>query len=162
MVFFTRIPLPFKYEESRGLCMTAITYLSAAAESVGDILGGAGMTILTGVVVVFGVLILLTAIFVLFGKVMVALKGKPKDGPAPDKPAPAKPAAVSAVKPAAPVSSAGDSEEIIAVISAAVAAMSAADGTTYAVRSIRRADGRSRSERPVWAAAGLLDNVRPF
>lgn len=43
--------------------------LMTLAESVGQMMGDAGMTILIGLVVVFSVLILLTFIFWLFGKV---------------------------------------------------------------------------------------------
>ncbi len=53
----------------------------------------------------------------------------------------------------------GIPDEVVAVIAAAVAAMS--DGTTqYAIRRIRPAS--ARATRSVWAAAGLADNTRPF
>ncbi len=56
------------------------------------------------------------------------------------------------------------SEEVLAVISAAVAAM-APEGTHYAVRTVSRsASGsqRAHGSRPVWAAAGLAESTRPF
>ena len=52
--------------------------------SLGERFADAGMTVLTGLVVVFSVLILLTFIFYLFGKVVGRPKG-PKPAPAPEK-----------------------------------------------------------------------------
>ena len=57
----------------------------------------------------------------------------------------------------APVVSGGVSDEVVAVIAAAVAAM-APEGNRYAVRRVSRV----RGERPVWAAAGIAENTRPF
>lgn len=51
----------------------------------------------------------------------------------------------------------GVSDEIVAVIAAAVASM-APEGKQYRVKSVSRV----RSQRPVWAAAGLAENTRPF
>lgn len=65
-----------------------------------------------------------------------------------------------AVAPAKTVSSAvpgGVSDEIVAVIAASVAAM-APEGKQYRIKSVSRV----RSQRPVWAAAGLAENTRPF
>lgn len=131
--------------------------LNAAADA-GEILGGAGMTILIGLVVVFAVLILLTFIFWLFGKVMSGV-GKKETPPPETKSAPKAAATAPAPIPAAPVPavSEGISEEVVAVIAAAVAAM-APEGKRYTVRSVSRV----RTERPVWAAAGLMENTRPF
>lgn len=92
------------------------------AETVGERFAGAGMTVLIGLVVVFSVLILLTFIFFLFGKVVG--RGKtPKKPSAPVKKAePAvQPAAVPRTVPA-PVVEDGISEEVVAVIAAAVSA----------------------------------------
>ena len=59
--------------------------------SLGERFADAGMTVLIGLVVVFSVLILLTFIFYLFGKVVGRPKG-PKPAPAPEKkPEPASP-----------------------------------------------------------------------
>lgn len=131
-----------------------------AARDAGEVLGTAGMTVLIGLVVVFSALILLTFIFWLFGKVMSGA-GSRKASPPPSGsvPKPAAPAPVPAVVPAAPapVVSDGVSEEVVAVIAAAVAAM-APEGKRYAVRSVSRV----RGERPVWAAAGLMESTRPF
>ncbi|MCI8320808.1 MAG: hypothetical protein HFH02_07005 [Dorea sp.] len=146
--------------------MTALTFLSAAAsaepkESMGDVLSGAGMTILTGIVVVFGVLVLLTAVFILFGKIMVALKGGKKTPPVAAPVPVAKPAAPAA-KPVEISTPEESTTELIAVISAAVAAMAAKDGSAYQIRSVRRSGDRSSGARPIWATAGLMDSVSPF
>lgn len=75
-----------------------------------------------------------------------------KSAPA-KKTAPAKPAAASAA--------AGEDEEVIAVIMAAIAAMGAAEGKQYALRSVRQVT-RGGSGRSVWAQAGIMDATRPF
>lgn len=51
----------------------------------------------------------------------------------------------------------GISDEVIAVIAAAVASM-APEGTKYTVKSVKWI----RAQRPVWAAAGLAESTRPF
>lgn len=113
-----------------------------------------GMTVLIGLVVVFAVLLLLTFLFWLFGKVA---GGSEKSKAAPASPVARQP--VVSAAPTAPVVSDGVSDEVVAVIAAAVAAMS--DGETrYAIRRIRPAG--TKGTRPAWAAAGLLDNTRPF
>ncbi len=142
----------------------AMRFLAAEAaatsqkESVGEIMGGAGMTILTGLVVVFAVLILLTFIFYLFGKV-AGRGGKTSSNAAVSAPSPASTQAVPPAPKAAraPVVEDGISDEVVAVIAAAVAAMSEG-GRQYSLCSVSRV----RGQRPVWAAAGLAENTRPF
>ncbi len=127
------------------------TVLRAAA--AGDVLGDAGMTVLIGLLVVFAALIVLTLIFMLFGRAVYREKKAPsvsENRPAP-KPAPAPAAAPS------PIVEQGVSEEVVAAIAAAIAAM-APEGKRYAIRRVSRA----RGERPVWATAGLLEQTRPF
>ena len=112
----------------------------------------AGMVLLIGLVVVFSVLIVLTFVFWLFGKV-VGNQGATTAAPAPKTPV-AKPMATAP----APQTD-GVPDEVVAVIAAAIAAMS--DGTTqYAIRRIRPAT--TAHARPVWAAAGIAENTRPF
>ena len=125
--------------------------------TVGESMANAGQTILIGLVVVFAVLILLTLIFYLFGRIMdrkggnVPVKAEPAV-----KTVPVPPAAPAKMAPA-PVASADD-DEVIAVIAAAVAAMGASEGKRYAVRKVTRV----RGERPAWAMAGLTESTRPF
>lgn len=114
-----------------------------------NLLGNAGMTVLIGLVVVFGVLLVLTFVFWLFGKVAGAGASQARTAPK----------AAPKVASPTPVVEDGVPEEVVAVIAAAVAAMS--DGSTrYAVRRISPA--RSQGTRPVWAAAGIAENTQPF
>lgn len=114
--------------------------ITSANETAGMILGDAGLTILTGFVVVFAMLLLLTGVFKLFGVIMSAIS---KDQPEPAGNAPSAPkAAAPIVGNTAPVTTEpeiqnGIPEETVAAISAAVAAV-APEGTQYAVRGIRR------------------------
>ena len=119
--------------------------------------------ILTGFVVVFAVLLLLIFIIKIYsailGKVQSTGKktGKNKTTEEPSTPAPA----VSAVQNPAAAASAetqdGIPEEIIAVISAAVAAMYGNDKKVR-IKSVKK----SGSRRTAWANAGVLENTRPF
>lgn len=114
-------------------------------------------TTLTGLVVVFLTLLLLTFVISIFGKVVGGLSQKPKTkAPAP-APSPA-PASVPTVElePMAEEASYEDDDELIAVISAAVYAYGEASGKKYAVRAVRPS-GRNN-----WSAAGLAENTRPF
>ncbi|MCI8496709.1 MAG: OadG family protein [Clostridiales bacterium] len=112
--------------------------------------------ILTGLLVVFSVLILLTCLIWLFGKIVTAITGGSKKKSEPVK-ATDSPVASKAAVQSAPANS-GISNEILAVIAAAVASLSDETGRQYAVRGVKRAS----SGRPVWSAAGLLENTRPF
>lgn len=126
--------------------------MTATLAKTSELLGNAGMTVLIGVVVVFAVLLILTFVFWLFGKVAGAGANAATEA----KPAPK---AVPAPAAPAPVVEDGIPEEVVAVIAAAVAAMS--DGNTrFAVRRISAS--RPSGMRPVWAAAGLAENTRPF
>ncbi len=116
------------------------------SRDAGAILSDAGLTIATGVVVVFGVLLLLTGVFKVFGMIMSSAEKGEKSAPVAAAPASA-PAAAPAVAPmvgntaqvrTAPEIQNGIPEETVAVISAAVASMAPA-GSLYAVRGIRKA-----------------------
>ncbi len=147
----------------------------------------AGAVIITGLVVVFSALVGLSVIVWLIGKLFTSTglgsPKKPAQPPAAPKPAaPAAPkaapqqAAAPAPAPAAPAAPApaptmviqpiveeGIGDDIVAVISAAVASMfggesgqPAAEGG-FVLRSIRRA-----RERTSWAQAGMMQNTQPF
>lgn len=133
--------------------------MTTAAMNVSNVMGDAGMTVLIGLVVVFGMLLLLTGIFKMFGLVGGVLSGKPAEPKAvKTAPAPAaKPAAPAKPASKAPVVQPGISDEVVAAIAAAVAMMSV-DGKTYAVRRISRVSGG----RSAWAAAGVAENTRSF
>ena len=118
--------------------------------------------VITGLVVVFLGLILLIAFISIIGTIFRKLNQKPKAPAKSNAPAAAKPVpkAVSVPQPAA-ASSGTDDDEIIAVISAAVAMMSAADGKNYRVRSVKAASSKG-SIGNAWALAGLRESTDPF
>lgn len=110
---------------------------------------------ITGLAVVFLGLIIL--VLFLKGMGLIFSNKKPKaQRPAaqPSKPQPLTTAPVSA-------QSAVDSDEVIAVIAAAVAALGETDQTSYRIRSIRPAQQRSDA-RAAWTAAARRDAVTPF
>ncbi len=119
-------------------------------------------TVVTGIVVVFLILVILVFILLIMGKIMTVGEKKAK------KKAEAEKAAAQAVPaqtaPAAVQSEPEEEydendEEIIAVISAAIAAYSEADGKQYKVVGIKK---REKAVRSGWSAAGISDNTRPF
>ncbi len=116
--------------------------------------------ILTGFVVVFAVLFFLILIIKIYSAIIVKLqdaafnkkKKKLKDNGEALIKKPSKP-----VSTPAPVVQDGIPEEVIAVISAAVASMY--DSPQKArIKSVKR----SASGRSAWANAGIADNTRPF
>ncbi|MBE6847365.1 MAG: hypothetical protein E7503_04440 [Ruminococcus sp.] len=141
--------------------LNILTLAAVSTEAVPEMTKSfiAAMTI-TGLAVVFLGLLILVVYLTLSGKLFVRLGiGQPKPKKAPAAPAP-KP--VAAPKPAVPAAVAGeDEDEIAAVIAAVVAAMSTADGTAYAVRSIKPVR-RVGSGRSAWAQAGMADLTAPF
>lgn len=120
-------------------------------------------TLVTGIVVVFLILILLVFILWALGKVL-NMKKKPRNTHAQ--------AAASVQTAPMPVVSEPrideydeeeeddeDDEEIIAVIAAAIAAYGEADGKQYRIASVKR---KEKSLRSNWSAAGINENTRPF
>ncbi|MBQ8010816.1 MAG: OadG family protein [Oscillospiraceae bacterium] len=126
-----------------------------------------GVTI-AGLGIVFACLVLLVLVIFLFGKIFEGINKKKADKQAAKVAASApkavpKPAAAPAASaPAASAPAASDDDEVIAVISAVIAAMSAADGTTYKVRSVKPAASNSLGGRTAWAMDGRRNNVMPF
>ena len=121
------------------------------------------VVLVTGRVVVFAVLILLTAIIKIYGTIVSKAQNKTaqaKPSKAAEKTAPKAPvtAAVPAAPAAAPAVEAGIPGEVVAAIAAAVVSVSEEEHKGYAVKSIKRTAG----SRPVWSMAGLMDNTRPF
>ncbi len=126
-----------------------------------------GVTI-AGLGIVFSCLVLLVLVIFLFGKIFEVINKKKADKQAAKvaanapKAVPKPAAAPSAPAPAASAPAASDDDEVIAVISAVIAAMSAADGTTYKVRSVKPAASSSLGGRTAWAMDGRRNNVMPF
>ena len=110
---------------------------------------------ITGIVLVFMILVLLMAIITLEGKIfdsMNAKKAAAKAAPkAAAKPAvPAKPAAAAA--PAAPQVEAGIPGDVVAAIMAAITAMG---NGKYVLKAVRRGNNN-------WGKAGVNDTTAPF
>ncbi len=119
--------------------------------------------VITGLVVVFLALVLLIVFVQIFGKIFSGIANKEKKGSKPDVipvPQVTVPENVTRSVPEPEIS--GDDDEVIAVISAAVAMMAARDGKKYAVCSINRTENRRRSAGSVWGAAGQRENTLPF
>lgn len=144
--------------------MDILNFLAVAAETVsGKPEPSVGVVVATGLILVFGVLILLYLLITLEGIIFTAIDQKKKGvkAKAPAKtaePAQAKAAApVKAAAPKAPVVEAGISGEIVAAIAAAVACME--NGGRYVVRSVKRA---KKSGRNAWGQAGVNSYTEPF
>lgn len=115
--------------------------------------------LLTGFVVVFAVLFILIGIIKGYGIIVTKLEQKVKEKKAQKEAASAKPVApVQHQKPVQITETAesGISDEIVAVIAAAVDAMYGSSGKAK-IKSIKKSDSRS-----AWSKAGILDNTRPF
>lgn len=114
--------------------------------------------VITGLVVVFLGLVLLIAFISLIGAFFKkADKNKKAAKTEKSVAAPAPKTAPAAVKPV----QASDDDEVIAVISAAVAMMSETDGTSYMIKSVRAASNGVPA-RNAWASAGLRESTNPF
>lgn len=118
--------------------------------------------VITGLVVVFIVLLILVAFCFIMGKIFSSIEKKKSEK-------------VSEISKAQPVQSSpvktqsaveveavqdGIGDDVVAAITAAVAVMMSSDGEQkpFAVKSIKR----SRDARPAWKTAGISDNTRPF
>lgn len=112
--------------------------------------------VLTGLTVVFVTLILLIAFVWLMGKIFEAI-GKSRSEKVEEKAAHAKSAAPVHVSAPAPVVEDGISDEVVAVIAAAVASVSGG----FAVKSIKKASPKT-SRRGAWGAQGVSENTRVF
>ena len=124
-----------------------------------DYWGTVGIVTVTGILVVFLILAILIFFFWLMGTIFKAIKNSKaaKDQmanvPAPAAaPAPVEEAVVEEPEP-------DNDEEIVAVISAAIAAYEGEGGFTIKSISRRTDDRRTRS---AWSAAGIGSNMRRF
>lgn len=112
--------------------------------------------VITGLTVVFLGLIILILFVWAFGKIFdkKTAPSKPQAVATVPKPAPA-----PEVKPM-PETVAEDDDEVIAVISAAVAAMGEASGKSYRLASVRAV--RNKPSRSAWSMAGVQNDTLPF
>ncbi|MBQ8171440.1 MAG: OadG family protein [Oscillospiraceae bacterium] len=126
-----------------------------------DYWSSVGIITITGLLVVFLILGILIFIFWGMGQFFKSMdKRKAQKAEAAKAAEAVKTVApVAVVEDAAEEDVVADDDEIIAVISAAIAAYSEADGKQYEIRSIRRKDSRTRS---AWSLAGIGENTRPF
>ncbi len=109
---------------------------------------------LTGIVLVFLILVLLMAIITLEGKIFDGLNGKKKAAKAAPK------AAAPAAKPVAPVQQAAPAPQVEEgipgdVVAAIMAAIHAMGNGKYTLRAVRRGTNG-------WGKAGVNDTTAPF
>lgn len=135
--------------------------ITLAAQDFGNVADNmsnyGGNVTLSGMLIVFSMLVLLVVIISIFGFIIsgtVRSKKKNKvEVPLDEKP-------VKPTTPVAPVSNnSSEDEEVIAAISAAVMMMYEGTGKTPVIRSIRPAQKGVRS---AWGMAGIMNNTRPF
>ena len=126
-----------------------------------DYWGSVGIITVTGILVVFFILAILIFLFWLMGTVFQNIDKSKKA-----KAEAAKAAAVKAAPAPAPAAveevaeeDEDNDDEIMAVISAAIAAYAEEEGTSYTIRDVKRRDKRARS---AWSLAGIGENTRPF
>lgn len=143
-----------------------LSSVALAAQTEGLSLAEKGITsakvVLTGFVVVFAMLILLIFIIKIYSAIVQkaqsagsnSKKGKDKK----DEKTAEKPVATPAPAVTASTATDGISDEVVAVISAAVATMYGSSEKAR-IRSIKKSSDGGRS---AWAKAGVLDNTRPF
>lgn len=143
-----------------------LSSVALAAQTEGLSLAEKGITsakvVLTGFVVVFAMLILLIFIIKIYSAIVQkaqnagsnSKKGEDKK----DEKTAEKPVATPAPAVAASTATDGISDEVVAVISAAVATMYGSSEKAR-IKSIKKSSDGGRS---AWAKAGVLDNTRPF
>ena len=130
--------------------------------------GTVASVVITGIVVVFIGLVLLILLVSIYGKIFDVINGRAarkaeeaKIAAERDKTNVAAAKAVAKpepIKAAAPVVEDGIEEETVAVIMAAISAMSSAEGKKLVLKSVKTA----KPQRPAWSTAGIIDNTRPF
>lgn len=120
--------------------------------SILDKLGFAFLVMLIGLLIVFFGLIILICLIKLMSIVVGALTGKKKEKAAP---APAPVVVPEPVAEAAAEETGLESDELIAVITAALVAFNKDGNKTLVVRSVRRAAAKT----PAWAKAGRADQL---
>lgn len=129
----------------------ALRLLSAEGSQDWGIIGS---TVVTGIVVVFLILAILVGFLSLMGMILGGRKKSAPSAPAAERPAAAAPV-VNTIEDEA--EDYEDDGEIIAVISAAIAAYGETEGKQYRIASVKK---RDRAVRSGWSAAGIAENTR--
>lgn len=125
-----------------------------------DYWGSVGIITITGILVVFFILAILIFLFWLMGAIFQNIDKSKKAKAEATKAAAAKAAPAPApVVEEAVEEDVDNDDEIMAVISAAIAAYAEEEGTAYTIRDVKRRDKRARS---AWSLAGIGENTRPF
>ncbi len=125
-----------------------------------DYWGSVGIITITGILVVFFILAILIFMFWLMGNIFQNIDKSRKAKAEAAKAAAAKAAPAPAPAPVEEIAEEEDNDdEIMAVISAAIAAYAEEEGTSYTIRDVRKRDNRARS---AWSLAGIGENTRPF
>lgn len=125
-----------------------------------DYWGSVGIITITGILVVFFILAILIFLFWLMGNIFQNIDKSRKAKAEAAKAAAAKAAPAPAPAPVEEIAEEEDNDdEIMAVISAAIAAYAEEEGTSYTIRDVRKRDKRARS---AWSLAGIGENTRPF
>ena len=124
-------------------------FLTVAANTAsGNPEPSVGVVVATGLILVFGVLVLLYLLITLEGIIFTSVDRRKKE---------AAPAPVKAAAPKAPVVEAGIPGEVVAAIAAAIACMDG--GEHYTLRSVKRTRVSGRS---AWGQAGVVAYTEPF
>lgn len=124
-------------------------------------LGSDVVITITGIVLVFAILVLLMFIITLEGKIFDNINNKKNGKPAAPKAPAAK--AAPAAKPAAPAAKADNGSipgEIIAAISAAVATVCGGNAVIRGIKRVPKPAAGSR--RGAWGDAGVREHTTPF
>ena len=121
--------------------------------------GTVASVVITGIVVVFIGLVLLILLVSIYGKIFDVINSRAARKAEEAKKAAEAAKAVAKPEPIkAPVVEDGIEEETVAVIMAAISAMSSAEGKKLVLKSVKTA----KPQRPAWSTAGIIDNTRPF
>ena len=126
-------------------------------------LGSDVVITITGIVLVFAILVLLMLIIMLEGKIFDNINKKKNGKPAAPKAPAAKAAPAPAAKPAAPAAKADNRSipgEFIAAISAAVATVCGGNAVIRGIKRVSKPAAGSR--RGAWGDAGVREHTTPF
>ena len=140
-------------------------YIALAVEDLGtagNLSEYAGNVTLSGLIIVFSMLVILVLVIFVFGLIMGGSGKNKKVKPvkSQDTKSAVKNTVSAEAKPSAPVNmDSNEDENVIAAISAAVMMMYEGTGKTPVIRSIKPA---VKGVRSAWQAAGIANNTRPF